>query len=217
MKDGKDVSNTFFGPYLRTLPWARGINNQEHILFWDDEEIESTLKGSMCYSEAKAIREEVSFAIRIINGIIGDTVRAYRGELSDTFQWPWQRSSRVGMLLEGLPEAVKGSFVCVLTRAFQDGDNDQEKLVPLLDMLQHSDEPNVSHAMRKEDGSVEVRARRALEATEELLNQYRPEIEETMPYHRFFTRFGFVPGIQEAIPVLLKDRSSIFFPQKAEV
>jgi hypothetical protein len=90
-------------------------------------------------------------------------------------------------------------------------------MVPLLDMLQHSDEPNVSHLMRTSDGTVEVRARQALAAGDELLNQYRSELEESMPYHRFFTRFGFVPGIVEPIPNLLKDKSSIFFAQKAEV
>ena len=80
--------------------------------------------------------------------------------------------------------------MCLLTRAFQDdtaGDdiNDEEKLVPLLDMLQHSEEPNVSHVMlRESNGDVEVRSRRALEAGEELLNQYRSEMEESMPYHR---------------------------------
>lgn len=62
-----------------------------------------------------------------------------------------------------------------------------------------------------------VRARRDLQAGEELFNQYRSETEETMPYHRFFSRYGFVPGITENIPDLLKDKSSIFFAQKAEV
>ena len=85
-------------------------------------------------------------------------------------------------------------------------------------MLQHSEEPNVSHVMLKErNNDVEVRSRRPLEAGEELLNQYRSELEESMPYHRFFTRFGFVPGIEEPILDLLRDKSSIFVAQQAEV
>ena len=67
------------------------------------------------------------------------------------------------------------------------------------------------------DGTVVVRARRDLKAGEELFNQYRSEEDESMPYHRFFSRYGFVPGIVENIPDLLRDRSSIFFAQKAEV
>jgi hypothetical protein len=56
-----------------------------------------------------------------------------------------------------------------------------------------------------------------LKAGEELFNQYRQESDEKMPYHRFFTRYGFVPGISESITNLLKDKSSIFVAQKAEV
>ena len=221
LDNGRKLLDTSkFGPYLRTLPWERGVNSQEHILFWSENEVESRLKGSMCYSEAKALREEVALAIKVMNSIVSLTVREYRGEYEDDggFKWPWQvQVESKNEMLEGLPEATKGAFVSILTRAFQDGDGDEEKLVPMLDMLQHSDEPNISHAMRKHDGTVEVRARRTLEAGEELLNQYRSERDESMPYHRFFTRFGFVPGIQEDISNLLEDNSSIFFAQKAEV
>jgi SET domain-containing protein len=83
---------------------------------------------------------------------------------------------------------------------------------------QHSDEPNIKHAKRKADGTVEVRAAHDLKAGEELFNQYRPEEEEAMPYHRFFTRYGFIPGVSiESIPGLLSDKSSIFVAQSAEV
>lgn len=221
LDNGRNLAETSkFGPYLRTLPWERGVNSQEHILFWSDDEVETRLKGSMCYSESVALRDEVALATKIMNGIVSQTVREYRGELEDDggFRWPWQVDTQEkSEMLEGLPKATKGAFVAILTRAFQDGEGDEEKLVPMLDMLQHSDEPNVSHAMRKDDKTVEVRARRDLKAGEELLNQYRSEREESMPYHRFFTRFGFVPGIQEDVTNLLLDKSSIFFAQKAEV
>jgi hypothetical protein len=221
-KETTDDSSTSFGPYLETLPWGRGMNGQEHILYWDDID---SLIGSMCYSEAESLREEVDLAITVLNGIVGKSIREYRGE-DVGFKWPWQvymdtkANDEPQGPVEGLPEAVKGAFVSLLTRAFQDDDDrdrDEEKMVPLLDMLQHSDIPNVSHVMRKDDGTVEVRARQALKPGEELLNQYRSELEETMPYHRFFTRFGFVPGIQEAVENLLQDKSSIFFAQKREV
>jgi hypothetical protein len=133
------------------------------------------------------------------------------------FRWPWEKKPAPEGLVDGLAPAVKGAFVSLLTRSFQDGDDSEEKMVPLLDMLQHSNEPNVSHVMRQSDGTVEVRARQALSAGDELLNQYISEREEAMPYHRFFTRFGFVPGIVEPIPNLLRDKSSIFFAQKVEV
>lgn len=163
----------------------------------------------------------MDLAIKVLNGIVGPSILACREKEGDgsggIFQWPWEsKEPRVTGIVDGLPEAVKGAFVSLLTRSFQD-DGDDEKLVPMLDMLQHCDEPNVSHARRKADGTVEVRAKKDLAAGEELLNQYRSEREENMPYHRFFTRFGFVPGIQEPIQDLLQDRSSIFYPQKAEI
>jgi SET domain len=208
-----------FGPYLETLPWERGINSQEHILFWSDDDIDNNLRGSFCYAEAKELRSEVTLASKIINTIIGDSVRSARGEMDDGFKWPWQITPKetAGKPIDGLDQAVRGAFVSLLTRAFQDGDGDEEKLVPMLDVLQHSEQPNVRHAMRKDDGTVEVRARRTIAAGEELLNQYRSEEDENMPYHRFFTRFGFVPGIMEPVENLLGDKSSIFYPKVVEV
>lgn len=210
------VGDGDFGPYLETLPWVRGINAQEHVLFWESVDVEINLKGSFCYKETMELRSEVDLAISVLNNIIGRSVRVYRGEeLESGFRFPWQPAPTLGPV-EGLDEAVKGAFVSLLTRGFEDGE-DADKLVPLLDMLQHSDEPNVSHVMRKSDGTVEVRAKRRMTAGEELLNQYRSEEEETMPYHRFFTRFGFVPGIMEPVENLLKDQSSIFYPKVVEV
>lgn len=209
--------------YLETLSWSRGDNNQEHILFWEEDEVERRLEGSMCYGEAIDLRKEVQLAIRVLERIIGKAIQNEQpttpGNNDPGFQWPWQRKREdVSRLppVEGLAEAIEGAFVILLTRAFQDNES-HEKLVPLLDLLQHADEPNISHIMRKADGTVEVRARRDLQTGDELLNQYRSELEDTIPYHRFFTRFGFVPGIQEPIQNLLDDRSSIFFAQKAEV
>ena len=211
-----------WGPYFATLPWKRGINNQEHILFWDDEKIESLLDGSLCYSEATSLREEVDLAIRVLGPMTRKPIQIARGieQEEDGFKFPWQVNnddSKKNEKMEGFDDAVKGAFVCLLTRAFQDGDGDEEKLVPLLDMLNHAETPNVRHAMRKSDGTVEVRARCDIPAGSELWNQYRSEEEESMPYSRFFTRFGFVPGISEPMENLLRDKSSIFYPQVAEV
>ena len=172
---------------------------------------------------------KVALAIKIMNGVIGPSVLTARGvwEKKD-FAWPWEKQKIEGPV-DGVADAIKGAFVSLLTRSFEDGNkstddddssssnDDSEKLVPLLDMLQHSDEPNISHKMRIADQKVEVRANRPIEAGEELMNQYRSEEDVSMPYHRFFTRFGFVPGIVEPVENLLQDESSIFYPKVAEV
>ena len=223
-------SSTKFGPYLETLPWTRGTNQQEHVLFWSQDDAQNGLAGTFCYDEAMALRAEVDLAGKVMNGIIGPSILLARGDWPDEGGlWPWTKRKVEGPV-DGVDEAIRGAFVSLLTRSFEDNsgsevdengfDNDgddSEKLVPLLDMLQHSDEPNISHKMRLSDQTVEVRARRAIEAGEELMNQYRSEEDVSMPYHRFFTRFGFVPGIVEPVENLLKDESSILFPKLAEV
>jgi hypothetical protein len=193
--DDDSAESSRWGPYFQTLPWKRGVNNQEHVLFWEDERVETLLDGSLCYREATSLREEVALAIRVLGPMVSKPIRVARGEeTSSGFRFPWQikEQSSVpddrGSSPDGLAEAVRGAFVCLLTRSFQDGDGDEEKLVPLLDMLQHSETPNVRHAMRTADGAVEVRARCNIEAGSELWNQYRSEEEESMPYSRFFTR-----------------------------
>ncbi|KAI2510645.1 hypothetical protein MHU86_3756 [Fragilaria crotonensis] len=79
-----------FGPYLETLPWERGINSQEHVLFWTDAELDANLGGSFCYAEAKELRSEVALATKVISKIVGDSIRIARGEMDDGFRWPWQ-------------------------------------------------------------------------------------------------------------------------------
>jgi hypothetical protein len=219
-KDPESVEDSAYGPYLATLPWKRGINSQEHILYWSSEDIEKHLKGSMCYTEATELRREVQLAINILDKVLGPSIRKFRGEWDDSGFFPWQKLPPPPPEgpIEGLAEAITGAFVSILTRSFQDGDEASEKLVPFLDLLQHSATPNVRHAMRASDQTVEVRARQPLAAGSELFNQYRSEQEENMPPHRFFTRFGFVPSIpSDTILDLLQDQSSVFFAQTAEI
>lgn len=206
-------------PYFETLPWERGVNAQEHVLFWPDDMVEDLLAGSLCYNEAASLREEVNLSVRVLGPMIGRSIRKANGEdTGSAFSWPWEAKIEASQgPPDGFKEAIRGAFCSLLTRSFQDGEGDEEKLVPLLDLLQHNEQPNVRHAMRKADGTVEVRARTNIAANRELWNQYRSEQEESMPYARFFTRFGFVPGISEPIVDLLRDKSSIFYPQKAEV
>jgi hypothetical protein len=180
---GVQCEDSRFGPYLDTLPWERGVNNQEHALFWEKADLVDLLAGTMAFEEAASLRAEVELATKVLGGIIGKTVRQFRGEaVKSGFQWPWEVTAEppASGTVKGLPEAVTGAFVSLLTRAFQDGEGDEEKLVPILDLLQHSDDPNISHGMRKEDGGVEVRSRQDLQEGDELLNQYRSELEETM-------------------------------------
>lgn len=55
----KRLEGIKFGPYLQSLPWQAGVNAQDHVLFWEDEEVERLLKGSLAYDDAIEIRNSV--------------------------------------------------------------------------------------------------------------------------------------------------------------
>lgn len=167
----------------------------------------------------------------MLNGIISPVIRKARGEEDKAeeeggFRFPWQsqeeeESSDENEILDGLEETVRGAFVISLSRAFAvpsgaDDGKEEDRLASVLDMLQHSNSPNISHKCA-DDGSIEVTAKAGIKSGDELFNQYRGESDPNMPYHKFFTRFGFVPGVTEPVANLIAERSTIFFPQRAAV
>jgi len=107
----------------------------------------------------------------------------------------------------GLGLAVAGAFVVILSRSFFDDTQpvDKEKLIPLLDMLQHDYNPNIQYC--DNDGHIEVRAAVDMEANTELLNCYNYILS---PWN-LFTRYGFVPGRYESPRELLANEDPIFF------
>ncbi len=182
------------GPYLAMLPWdaewpPEGEQEQEHVLWWSEAQIDS-LDGSAAYADAVSIRDEVALATRVLTSLIGASVRKAYKDRGEAVWSVWKAD-------DDIARAVRGAFVAILSRAFtQEQESDEEKrLVPLLDMLQHATEPNVRHGALYDEATgaqrVVVRARRRIDQGEELLNSY--DAGELAPA-KFLTRFGFVPG-----------------------
>lgn len=180
------------GPYLAMLPWdakwpPEGEQEQEHVLWWSEKQIDA-LVGSEAFDDAVGLREEVALAARVTRGLIGASVRKAYQERGEPIWKVWRAD-------DDIDKAVRGAFVSILTRAFaqEDSEDEENRLVPLLDMLQHRDEPNVRHRTERDEESgaecVVVRARRPLAEGEELLNCYGE-----LPPAKFLSRFGFVPG-----------------------
>eukprot|EP00560_Eucampia_antarctica_P006144 CAMPEP_0197823286 /NCGR_PEP_ID=MMETSP1437-20131217/610_1 /TAXON_ID=49252 ORGANISM="Eucampia antarctica, Strain CCMP1452" /NCGR_SAMPLE_ID=MMETSP1437 /ASSEMBLY_ACC=CAM_ASM_001096 /LENGTH=348 /DNA_ID=CAMNT_0043422361 /DNA_START=47 /DNA_END=1093 /DNA_ORIENTATION=- len=219
--EGKE---SLYGPYLDTLPWKRGWNGQEHVLFWSKDDVEKYLKDSLCWRESNDLRTEVRVAKKIINAVIGPSVLVARGEMEEQtpmipfLGWTTPPPPKITEPISGLGKALNGAFVILLTRAFDEifDEEDGERLVPLLDMLNHDNEPTVTYKTNLE-GAVEVKARHDIKKGDEIYNRYKEEEDMNMPYHRFFSRFGFVPGVEEETKALLEDKSSIFFAKKKEV
>ena len=186
-----------YGPYLAMLPWdaewpPEGEHEQEHVLWWSEAQVDD-LDGSKAFADAVGLREEVALAAKVLKSLLGASVRrAYKARGEPVWN-VWKAD-------DDIERAVRGAFVAILTRAFtQEQAGDEEKrLVPLLDMLQHGAEPNVRHVAEEEEGGedgarrVVVRARRPIEAGEELLNSY--DWGDPLDDATFLTRFGFVPG-----------------------
>lgn len=90
----------------------------------------------------------MALAAKVCKGLIGATVRkAYREQGRPIWE-EWRAD-------DDIEKTVRGAFVSILSRAFspaneaegeEAAEGEEERLLePLLDMLQHSAEPSVSH------------------------------------------------------------------------
>ena len=174
----------------------------------------SLLKGSLAYDDAKLIRSRVVTAIELMEDFaIGPLIEEMGLDEPDT--------ASVDDLFDGLAEAVVGAYVIALSRSFaeevefnrEDGTTGIEvepMLLPMVDLMQHSNDPNT--ILESYDDYLLVKARRDIQPGEEIFHRYQGE--DCVPPHKFFTRYGFVPGVREPAVDLLKKRSSIFFKEE---
>ena len=217
-------------PYLRSIPWDR--QGQDHVLHWSDEEVRELLGGSRAHDDAMLIRRTVDDVVVLLRDILTPIVRMAevvlssgegfdRGDTDDDDTdddcYNADDDSSPGAILD---EAIRGAFVIALTRSFAeeveyenaDGTTKVEVenvLLPLIDILQHANDPNT--ILEPYDDCVLLRARRDVGIGEELFHRYQEENDAVIPPHKFFTRYGFVPGIKDPIVELLKGRSPLFF------
>lgn len=210
-------------PYYKTLPWKRGSLNQDHILFWSDEEVERLLKGSLASTDAQLIRSTVKNAVQLLNDFaVGPLVREERENqglpILDNDDYD-DDNANDGTLVD-LKEAVTGAFVIALSRSFAEEvecDNEdgtttievENALLPLLDVLQHSNNPNT--ILESYPDYILLKARRDIKPGEELFHQYQDENDQVIPPYKFFTRYGFVPGLNESVEDMLEKKDPLFF------
>ena len=195
-------------PYLKTLPWKRGDLDFEHVLFWSDDDVETLLKGSVAYNDAQLVRSRVQNATKLMDDlVVGSSLRAQMGLDSSE-------------PINGLKEAVTAAFASALSRSFSeevevdnpDGTTDIEQetvMIPLLDILQHSNNPNT--LVETYDDYIILKAKRTILPGEELYHRYQEENDDVIPPYKFFTRYGFVPGVNKPVVELLEEKSAIFF------
>lgn len=205
--------------YLYTLPWGRGELDQDHVLFWSDEEVDTLLRGSLAYDDALLIRNTVDDAVKILSDTLVQNVFDIRTKLrvgEEELLRPGDESDDKAEIREELGRTIRAAFVIALSRSFaeevesEDGSIEVENLLlPLIDILQHSNTPNT--ILEPYEDYVLLRARKDVDADEELFHRYQEEDDGVIPPHKFFTRYGFLPGVKEPVTDLLKSRSSLFF------
>ena len=213
-------------PYLQSLPWTKGGSfSQDHVLFWSNEEVETLLGGSKAYEDAMLIRNTVDDAIqRLVDDMVplihDDRLANRSGGDDQKILFSSPNDDNEADIRERYSHAVKGAFVIALSRSFAEeveSDDDDGKttietenvLLPLIDILQHSNTPNT--VLESYDDYILLRARRDIALDEELYHQYQEERDDVIPPHKFFTRYGFIAGVKEPIAELLKRKSDLFF------
>ena len=113
---------------------------------------------------------------------------------------------------DDVEEAIMGAFVCMYSRAFEDEIESCTKLIPVLDMAQHSNDPNLDHESDR-DGNVIVSAVRDLHKNEELSIAYLDANDEE-DLSKFAIFYGFIPGEGQSLKELVDERNPNLFPSE---
>ena len=160
------------GPYLGVLP--RTADEQDHVLWWSEEEL-ALLAGTSAFEEAAGLRSEAEVASQTLcAGALAADVAAH-GEAA-------------------VRDAVRAALVSVLSRAYgvRGADGRHAKaLVPMLDMLNHDVTPTVSYEFTgaagdeagASDALLVARSLCALGAGEELRVSYGQQSDMVFSLH----------------------------------
>ena len=165
-----------YADYIKILPTGRAVSQQDHVLWWSDEEVERLFQGGAAYDKALALRDWVETEGQIIEGmLVSDLAR-----------------KMMGLSISQVRGAVTNAFVNVLNRCLFN-ENEHQRLVPVLDMCAHSNVPNLECEIAA-NGDVVVKTTAEIEAGEELsLKYYSTEFEG----HEWYVMYGFITPYAE--------------------
>lgn len=190
-----------FGPYLAMLPFSDANENDKetsrypsHVVWWSDKQLEDLQFERDLYFEADGTKDSVILAYKALNTVIAKPVKEARNDLL----WSFFGAT------EDIKKAVQGAFAAILSRSFifDTQDDKTARLVPMFDMLQHTDITNVNvdaqWAVDAEgnQGCV-VYAQRPIAKGEELVRNYGCPRE---PW-RFLTYYGFIDKVSPTATV----------------
>ena len=162
-----------YADYIKVLPTGRAVSEQDHVLWWSDEDVERMFEGGgAVYDKSIALRDWVQTEGGIIEGML----------VSDLAQ------KMMGLSISQVRGAVTNAFVNVLNRSLFNEGEDQQRLVPVLDMCAHSSEPNLFCEIDA-SGNVVVTTKTDIQAGEELsIKFYSTDFEG----HEWYVMYGFI-------------------------
>lgn len=161
-----------YSQYMAILPSGRGVSEQDHVLWWSDAEVKRVFKKGAVLEKAEALRDWVHDEGGIIMGML----------VTDLAE------KNMGLSMNQVRGAVTNAFVNVLTRSFFVGEGGKQRLVPIADMTQHSNDPNLEIVLES-GGQVVVFAKKDILAGEEMTSDYYSSEFEG---HEFYVMYGFV-------------------------
>lgn len=167
-----------YGPYISTLPSGRAVSQQDHVLWWSEKEVNDLFKGGAAHDKAAALREWVDMEGSIIEGML----------VTDLAE------KNMGLSISQVRGSVTNAFVNVLSRSLFVGQSGAQRLTPVVDMCQHSHQPNLKYNL-DDNGNVVVTAIKNIASGEELTAHfYSTEFEG----HEFYVMYGFVVPFETA-------------------
>jgi hypothetical protein len=153
------ISQSDYEPYLHLL--LQPPNH--HVLRYSDDQLESLSDAQ--YDKALQLLRDTDTMAEILWHVLNEPGGSY----SD-----WS-------------SLVTTAHMALVSRAFDD--HDCVKLIPLLDMVQHSSREETIQHSTKQDGTVVVTSQRDLLPGEELFTHYAPHLDPD----EFLVLYGFVP------------------------
>ena len=176
-----NIHNNEYDVYLNMLP--KQVIEEKHALWWSDKEME-LVRATSGFQDWIEMRADVDEMIDIIvgSGVLSGDVDVY-GDAK-------------------VRQAIRAGFVAVLSRAygvFSSNGREFKALIPLLDVLNHANNPNVQYAYEGTAGEAGLsgllvgRSVGALQKGDELTISYGSH-----PDHIFGLYFGFVPSGEKA-------------------
>lgn len=158
----RKTAPSFYRPYLELLPWIP--EHQDHVL-WSDDDLEELEENDEDALElALSLHRSVDYGAEVL---------------------------RDADLLNAQDEDLRGAFVSIFSRSFNQGFDETVKMIPLLDMTQHGYPSNINHYSTPE-GDVVGTALSDVDAGKEFYIDYG---QNQMEPHEFRCFFGFVPRL----------------------